>query len=85
MFWCTVVALVLLFTGSTFLDRWLREHPFLFVGFWGVCLWFTSLVVLLAFFDLLLVRASGRRARRKLEREYFHEKKERDSTDENAH
>ena len=66
MFVLLVVALVLLFVGSTFLQEILnpREHPFGFILFWFVCIWLTFTAFLLAIFDILLVRAQ----RRKLEK-----------------
>ncbi|MDB6154312.1 MAG: hypothetical protein JWL90_2765 [Chthoniobacteraceae bacterium] len=69
MFYGMLVALVMLFAGSTFLDGWLREHALLFLGYWAACAWITFSAMLLAFFDLLLVRAAARRERRRLERD----------------
>ena len=66
MFVLLLVALVLLFCGSTFLQAMLspRQHPVAFIFFWFVCVWLTFTAFLLAIFDILLVRAQ----RRKLER-----------------
>jgi protein-S-isoprenylcysteine O-methyltransferase Ste14 len=63
-----VVALVLLFSGSTFLQSILnpREHPGWFIFYWIVCAWLTLTAILLAIFDLLMVRLEGRRAERAL-------------------
>ncbi len=72
MFYGLIVALVMLFFGSMFF-RWLREYPLLFLIYWGACAWITLLAMLLAIFDLLLVRAAAKRARRKLEAEYLGE------------
>ncbi len=69
MFYSVLVALVLLFSGSTFLWGWLREHPFLFLGYWAGCGWITLLALLLAFYDMLRVRGEVARERRRLERE----------------
>jgi hypothetical protein len=41
----------------------------LFLVWWGGCAWITLLAVLLAVFDILLVRAAARRARHLLEQE----------------
>lgn len=71
MFYSVLVALVLLFVGATFLDAQLRAHPFVFIAYWAVCAWITVLAVLLALFDMLLVRANVRRERRRLEQEYL--------------
>lgn len=66
------VAIVLLVAGLTVLRPWLdpHEHPWRFILFWLACAWETVLVLLLALFDLLLVRAQARAAR-KLFREEF--------------
>ena len=71
MFYVTIIALVLLFLGSTALDRWLREHPLVLLLWWFACAWMTVLAMLLAVFDLLLSRAAERRALRELDREYL--------------
>jgi hypothetical protein len=67
-----VIAVVLLVAGLTVLRPWLdpHEHPWRFIFYWLVCAWETLLVLLLALFDLLLVRAQTRAAR-KLLRERF--------------
>ena len=71
MFYTVLIALVLLFAGATFLDRWLREHLLLFAAFWLFCAWLTLLAVLLAIFDMLVLRAAAKHERRRLEREYL--------------
>ena len=69
MFSLLVVALVLLFAGSTFLQPLLNphEHPIWFMLFWFVCGWLTLTAMLLAAFDLLRVRLDARRAARMLQ------------------
>jgi protein-S-isoprenylcysteine O-methyltransferase Ste14 len=66
MFALLIAALVFLFFGSTFLQSTLnpREHPFWFIFFWLVCAWLTVTAMLLAIFDMLLVRAAARKAER---------------------
>jgi hypothetical protein len=68
MFVLLVVALVLLFGGSTFLGSILNphEHPGWFIFYWFVCGWLTLTAMLLALFDLLIVRAQARKAERLL-------------------
>ena len=68
MFVLLVVALVLLFAGSTFLHSILnpRAHPVWFISYWLVCGWLTVTAILLALFDLLVVRAQARKAERLL-------------------
>jgi hypothetical protein len=66
MFYVMLIALVMLFVGSVLIDYWLRENVWLFLLWWGLCAWLTLLAVLLALFDLLLVRTAARRERRRL-------------------
>lgn len=69
MFYGVLSALVLLFLGSTFLDAWLRARPLYFLGFWVACACLTLFSVLLALFDLLLVRAESRAEKRRMAEE----------------
>ncbi|MGC3989993.1 MAG: hypothetical protein QM796_10010 [Chthoniobacteraceae bacterium] len=71
MFIVVLVALLMLFAGATFLYAWLRSMPVWFIIYWAICGWFTMLSVLMAIFDLLVVRAQARRSRRELHREIF--------------
>jgi len=68
MFYLALAALLMVFVGSALIDSTLRAHPFLFLAYWGICAWLTATCALLAVFDLLIVRAAGRAARRQLER-----------------
>jgi hypothetical protein len=67
------VALILLVTGLTVFRSWLdpHEHPWRFIFFWLACAWETVLAILLALFDLLLMRAQERAARKAF-REQIH-------------
>jgi protein-S-isoprenylcysteine O-methyltransferase Ste14 len=69
MFAAVIVALVMLFCGSTFLAPMLDPllRPGWFIFYWFACAWITVLAALLAVFDLLLVRAQARAAKRALE------------------
>lgn len=62
------VALLLLISGFTFLQSALnsREHPWRVIFFWIVCIWLTFTALLLALFDLLVLRLQARRAEREL-------------------
>ena len=71
MFYSLLVALCMLFAGAVLIDGWLREHIFVFLVWWAACAWLTLLAVLLAIFDMLVVRAAARRERRRLEREFL--------------
>ena len=68
MLFLLALAVLLLLLGGTVLAPFLnpREH---FVGaliFWLGCIWLTLTAMLLAIFDLLIMRAEGKRAARAL-------------------
>jgi hypothetical protein len=62
------IALLLLISGFTFLQPALnpQEHPWRVLLFWIVCIWLTFTALVLALFDLLVVRLQVRRAEREL-------------------
>jgi len=66
MFVVVLVALLLLVSGSTFLQSALnpREHPIWFVLFWLICAWLALTAMLLAILDMLVVRGAARKAER---------------------
>ncbi len=68
-----VGSLAMLVAGFTFLQSWLNphEHPWRFVFFWFACGWVTLLMLLMALFDLLLVRAQARAARKKMQEAFI--------------
>lgn len=76
MFYTVLAAMLMLFGGATFLQAWLRENIFIFLVYWAICAWLTVTAALLAVFDILLIRAANRAARRQLERDYLREAKE---------
>ena len=65
------VALILAATGLTVFRSWLdpHEHPWRFIFFWLACAWEIVLAILLAFFDLLLMRAQERATQKALREE----------------
>jgi uncharacterized BrkB/YihY/UPF0761 family membrane protein len=65
------VALMLMVVGSTALRTALdpHEHPFWFLSFWLMCAWLTITAMLLALFDLLMLRTGARKARHELREE----------------
>ncbi len=65
---CVLMACVMLLAGGTVLWRSLTEEPWAFFVFWAVCLWMTVLSLLLAVYDLLLVRMAARLERERLQR-----------------
>ncbi len=66
------IAVILLVAGLTVLRPWLdpHEHPWRFILYWLVCAWEIVLVLLLALFDLLMVRAQTRAAKRLLQEQF---------------
>lgn len=75
MFWVMLAAMGMLFCGSALLsDRWARDNPWLYIGYWFICGWLTLTGMVLALFDILLVRATHRALRRKLEKQVIEEK-----------
>jgi len=68
MFILLLAALAMLFAGSTFLSGSI-DTVWSFVIYWGICGWLTIAALLLALWDLLLLRVAARRERRRLEKE----------------
>jgi hypothetical protein len=64
----TGAALLLLVCGATFLASVIdpQTRPGWFIFYWAACAWVTFTVVLLAVFDLVIVRAEARATRRAL-------------------
>ena len=75
-----VGAVVLLLCGLTFLQPTLspHEHPWRVIIFWIACIWLTLTALLLAIFDLLLVRARARDEKRRLVRKIEESRKSKD-------
>jgi hypothetical protein len=75
MFITLVVAMLMLFFGTTLLQPFLspREHPGWFLLFWLACAWLSLTALLLALFDLLMLRAQGRAARKILGEKLDHD------------
>jgi hypothetical protein len=68
MLFLLALALLLLISGFTVLQPALnpREHPWRVIFFWIVCTWLTFTALLLALFDLLVLRLQARRTEREL-------------------
>jgi uncharacterized membrane protein len=62
------LAVLMLLAGFTVFQSVLnpREHPWFVILFWIICVWLTFTALLLAIFDLLIVRLEARRAQRAL-------------------
>ena len=63
------LAVLLLLAGFTILQSALnpREHPWFVIFFWIACVWLTFTALLLALFDLLIIRLEARRVERALQ------------------
>ena len=85
MFWDVIVVLVMMFLGSTFFWPWLREHPFIFLGYWAACAWLTIRAALLAVYDMAKVRLEAKRAHEKLKRELMRDDDSESSHDSHPH
>jgi len=68
MFLMLLAALLMLFVGSTFLSGSLST-PLDFLIYWGICGWLTFAALMLALWDMLLLRVAARRERRRLEKQ----------------
>ena len=62
------VAVLMLIAGFTVFQSALNphEHPWFVILFWIVCVWLTFTAMLLAVFDLIVIRLEARQARRAL-------------------
>jgi hypothetical protein len=69
MFICISAAMVMLFAGATFLES-IISTPITFLIYWGICSWLTLASLLLALWDILLLRTAARRQRRELEKQF---------------
>jgi hypothetical protein len=67
MFILLFTALCMLFAGSTWLAPSIST-PWSFIIYWGICAWLTVTALLLALWDMLLIRTAARRERRRLEK-----------------
>jgi hypothetical protein len=76
MVFCLALAVLMLLAGFTVFQTAMspRDHPWFVILFWIACVWLTFTAMLLAIFDLLIVRTEARRAQRAL-----HEKLEANS------
>ena len=73
MMWLMLVAMVMLFLGSWLLSGdWARRHVWLYFAYWAVCAWLTIAGMLLAIFDMLIIRAAGQAMRRRIEEDIAH-------------
>jgi TRAP-type C4-dicarboxylate transport system permease small subunit len=68
MVFCLAFAVLMLLAGFTVFQTTLnpREHPWFVISFWIACVWLTFTAMLIAIFDLLIIRQEARRAQRAL-------------------
>ncbi len=59
-------AVLMIIVGSKLLDEWFAErgHLLWFMLFWAACGWLTITALLLAVFDILILRVQARSARK---------------------
>ena len=73
MLWVMAAAMVMLFLGSWLLsDEWARKHVGLYFAYWAVCIWLTVAGLLLAVFDILIIRAASRAMQRRIAQDIAH-------------
>ena len=70
MFWVALGAIGMVFFGTLFSGA-LEENPWLFAGYWAGCAWLTLLMLMLAVYDGMAVRAALLAEERKLAAEFF--------------
>ena len=66
MFYVIIAAMLMAFAGEVFLDGWLKQNPWRFLGYYLACAWLTVVAALLALYDLLMIRLQHRAIRRDL-------------------
>lgn len=77
MFWVMLAAIIMFSAGWAFItDQWIRENPWLGIGYYLVCAWLLLTAMLLALMDILVLRAIHRAARRKIERDLIKREEE---------
>lgn|SRR5471032_2742662 len=70
MFYLLVTALGFVLVGGILVPSWLRARPMVFIFFWLTCASLTLIALVLACFDLILVRVASRVAQRALRAQY---------------
>jgi hypothetical protein len=70
MFYVSATALGFVLVGGILFPGWLRVRPMVFIFFWLTCASLTLIALVLACFDLILVRVASRVAQRALRDRY---------------
>jgi hypothetical protein len=72
LFFVVLGAMLMAFVGAVLLGNWLTtERPILFLLYWGACAWLTLLSILLALYDMLMLRKEAKQERRRIKSEVF--------------
>ena len=71
LFGIVLATLILVGLGALGLDAWLCEHAVLFLLYWGACLWLTLTSMLLALYDMLLIRKEASEERRRIKSRFL--------------
>jgi len=73
MMWIMLAAMLMLFLGAWLIpDAWARKHFWLYFLYWAICTWLTIAGLLLAVFDILIIRAAARAMQRRIEQDIAH-------------
>ena len=73
MLWVMMAAMAMVFIGSWLMSGdWARRHVWFLFTYWAVCAWLTITGLLLAVFDILIIRATARAMRRRIEEDIAH-------------
>ncbi|HWL52973.1 MAG TPA: hypothetical protein VNQ90_11095 [Chthoniobacteraceae bacterium] len=71
LFFVILAAMLMAFGGAVLFDAWLMERPLLFIFYWLACAWLVVLSILMALFDMLLLRRAALEEERRLKAEVF--------------
>ncbi len=69
LFFIVLGDILMVAAGAMPLAGWLGENPLLFLLYWGACIWLTLFSLLMAMYDLLMLRVERRRERQRLKAE----------------
>ena len=73
MLWVMGAAVVMLFLGSWLLsNEWAHRHWLLYFLYWAFCGWLTITGIMLSVFDMLIIRATARAMKRRIEQDIAH-------------
>ena len=70
MFAVAIAAMLMVFLGAVFFGSF-EDNPWWFIAYWAACAWMTVLLLLLALYDLVALRAKLAAERRELKSRIF--------------